>query len=74
MDQLSCPFCGSNKVKIQFNESYNQMKASGRCNRCHTRGPLVSKRIDGFSISVEEHQIIREYLNKEALRLWNNRL
>lgn len=72
MDQLSCPFCGSSKVKIQVNQTYFMIKASGRCNSCHARGPLFSKPID--VLNVEELKNAREYVTSEALKHWNNRI
>ena len=72
MNQITCPFCGSNKVKIQVNQSYNAIKASGRCNSCHARGPLCSKLLRGAK-DVETFKTTREEVTSEALQRWNNR-
>ncbi len=71
MNQLACPFCGSNKVKIQVTKSCYTMKASGRCNSCHARGPINSKVLK--DIDLETLKTAREYVTSEALKRWNAR-
>lgn len=51
----ACPFCGSEKVKIDtksvkagytgIDELVNQVTASVRCNVCHARGPAVGGKV-----------------------------
>lgn len=75
MKQLPCPFCGSDKVKIQINTTWRgDMKASGRCNKCHTRGPIVSTPIPMTELSVEERTSTRQRITEEAIKIWNSRV
>lgn len=69
MSMLSCPFCGSTKVKIQTNKTNYIIKASGRCNSCHARGPLFTT---NFHTS-DDKQIIAKALANKAFDAWNKR-
>ena len=71
MSQLHCPFCGSTSVKIQVNNTYTYVQASGRCNKCHTRGPLVKYT---FKQDWEKREAIKKQVSEQALNLWNNRV
>lgn len=69
MQQNNCPFCGSNKVKIIVANGFTRLKASGRCNCCHARGPIISKEVRSYN----DIENIRKDIIEEATKLWNNR-
>lgn len=74
MDLDFCPFCGSDKTKVQVNRTYSYIKASGRCNSCHARGPLISKSLSGIKFtSIDEIKNIEKDVKKLALKEWNFR-
>ena len=77
-----CPFCGSDKIKVESKKSNNSLspfdRAKGckskftgsvRCNSCFSRGPTVSIACLGESISIAE----RELLSELAYSAWNTR-
>lgn len=71
MELKPCPFCKSKKVKIQTNLSnYNfTVKAAGRCNSCHARGPLFTMSIGGPKN--KDKEIILKELTEKAAKAWN---
>lgn len=84
----ACPFCGSEKVKIDtksvkagytgIDEPVNQVTASVRCNVCHARGPAVGgKVISGRQWKTSllpEWATTKDALCVEAVRKWNTRI
>lgn len=69
MQQNKCPFCGSTKVKIIVTGTYTKLNASGRCNCCYARGPIVSKKF----MSYNDRENVRKEVIEEAINFWNNR-
>lgn len=72
MELRPCPFCKSNKVKIQVScSNYHCVaKAFGRCNKCHARGPLFTKQLYRVDKNKELDNILQELKNK-AIKAWN---
>lgn len=76
-----CPFCGSNKTKIDSQQSKFYGRSDGkyykysiRCNVCHARGPITSSYINLYDSMADGI----EYTTKAELELrvieaWNNR-
>lgn len=81
-----CPFCGSNKLKIEH-KSTSIYKAnligvdactfSVRCNKCHARGATVTGYLrNAFYALTEEAQKVlatQELLENRAAEAWNRR-
>lgn len=67
----SCPFCGSDKLKIDskrtFNYSTNHCSVSIRCMKCHARGPVV-----GVNMPKNQYNE-REICESAAIDTWNRR-
>lgn len=75
MDLLKCPFCGSDKLKVEHKNKFKdirrnfiRMSFSVRCNSCHARGGIVTRDIN-YGKEVEE---ISEAKNN-AIEKWNMR-
>ena len=77
-----CPFCGSDKLKVESKNSTRSLRTadrsagykskftgSVRCNRCFSRGPTVYILCAGDSISLTEKALLDEM----AYAAWNNR-
>ena len=81
-----CPFCGSDKLKIEKKKtqtryygigSLENYTASVRCNVCHARGGTTSGFVRNRRF-VEENNWLKdeisiEELDRRAIELWNNR-
>ena len=53
MELLKCPFCGSDKLKVEHKNKFKdirrnfiRMSFSVRCNSCHARGGIVTRDIN----------------------------
>lgn len=81
MNNKACPFCGSEKLKVDSKTAkrtkyigstrYNTITASVRCNRCFSRGPTVS--MDYLYDNFEDHNRVIKELDIKAFEKWNNR-
>lgn len=72
MDLDFCPFCGSNKTKVQVNRTYSYIRASGRCNSCHARGPIITKSLSSIKFnSIDEITNIEKDVKNLAIDKWN---
>ena len=79
--QERCPFCKSNKLKVESKTSnrgtyvngdfYTRETISIRCKACHARGPTTSC-LYMIRYSPEGEKSINEAIEK-AWELWNNR-
>lgn len=68
----SCPFCGSNKLKVDKNTRNGRIAYSVRCNICHARGGT-----SGFESYRLEHNTLAKEMNKHidsAIKKWNVRV
>lgn len=75
MELLKCPFCGSDKLKVEHKNKFKdirrnfiRMSFSVRCNSCHARGGVVTRDIN-YGKEAEE---ISKAKNK-AIEKWNTR-
>lgn len=75
MELLKCPFCGSDKLKVEHKNKFKdirrnfiRMSFSVRCNSCHARGGIVTRDIN-YGKEAEE---ISKAKNK-AIEKWNMR-
>lgn len=75
MELLKCPFCGSDKLKVEHKNKFKDIRSnfirmsfSVRCNSCHARGGIVTRDIN-YGKEAEE---ISEAKNK-AIEKWNMR-
>lgn len=75
MELLKCPFCGSDKLKVEHKNKFKdirrnfiRMSFSVRCNSCHARGGIVTRDIN-YGKEAEE---ISKAKN-EAIEKWNMR-
>lgn len=75
MELLKCPFCGSDKLKVEHKNKFKdirrnfiRMSFSVRCNCCHARGGVVTRDIPYN----EQINAISEAKN-EAINKWNMR-
>lgn len=89
MNELkSCPFCGSNKLKIQgsgrrigvtgTDEPVAIETFSIRCNVCHARGGTVGGKVILTRLRVREIELpnwasSRDSLKEKAIEAWNRR-
>lgn len=89
MNELKpCPFCGSEKVKIEYNDKtvgYNGLdypvrrrKFSVRCSVCHSRGPTSSGLICAMphpldGITKPSWETPNWELRQGAIDAWNKR-
>ena len=69
---MSCPFCGSDKLKIDskrgtIRRGKQRVSLSVRCNSCHARGPVL-----GIEVDAGRHNEIELY-KEEVMKLWNKR-
>lgn len=67
-----CPFCGSNKLKIDSKRTYNyknkHCSVTVRCMRCHARSPVVG-------VNMPNNQYNERDLCKEVvIAAWNRRV
>ncbi len=85
-DMLPCPFCNSDKLKLEkksvldgytgFDDRVEKHTYSVRCNVCHARGPAVGGRIihiRSVDCQLPSWATTDEALKKEAIALWNLR-
>lgn len=75
MELLKCPFCGSEKLKVEHKNKFKdirrnfiRMSFSVRCNSCHARGGIVTRDIQYDN----QADAISEAKNK-AIEKWNMR-
>ena len=85
----TCPFCGSNKLKIQGTQ--RKIGATGidepvacetysvRCNVCHARGGAVGGKVILTRLRLRESELpkwasSRESLKEKAIEAWNRRV
>ncbi len=75
MELLKCPFCGSDKLKVEHKNKFKdirrnfiRMSFSVRCNSCHARGGIVTRDIQYDN----QADAISEAKNK-AIEKWNMR-
>ncbi len=75
MELLKCPFCWSDKLKVEhknkfkdINRNYIRISFSVRCNSCHARGGIVTRDIQYDN----QADAISEAKNK-AIEKWNMR-
>ena len=75
MELLKCPFCGSEKLKVEHKNKFKdirrnfiRMSFSVRCNSCHARGGIVTRDIQYDN----QADTISEAKNK-AIEKWNMR-
>ena len=70
-----CPFCGGDKLKIDYKSRNGVESYSVRCNKCHARGGTAS--VDIYSVvDTEGYAGIkrnRELVKKKVIELWNTR-
>lgn len=81
-DAAFCPFCGSISVKIEKKrkplagrrETYRFL-LSGRCMKCHARGPVVSGELTFAGTMESYNQNVKklEELENQAMDAWNAR-
>lgn len=68
---LPCPFCGSEKLKIDSKRTFNygnkRCAVAVRCNSCHARGPVA-----GILMPDGQYNE-RELVGDKAADLWNTR-
>lgn len=79
-ERVSCPFCGSVKLKIdqktsgrgKFNPETKRMDklvvVTVRCNKCHARGPTTSIYVDTWRMDPTK------LLEEQAIAAWNRRV
>ena len=72
---LKCPFCGSEKLKVEHKNKFKdihrnfiRMSFSVRCNSCHARGGIVTRDIN---YGKEAEEIFKA--KNEAIEKWNMR-
>lgn len=73
----NCPFCESNKLKIQHKRTskfeyidgkrYNVHTTYVTCNKCHARGPVTSFKMANNEL---DHHLIKQS-ELTAQELWN---
>lgn len=66
-----CPFCGSNKLKVDKNTRNGRITYSVRCNICHARGGA-----SGFESYWFEPDTLAKRMNEHidlAIEKWNVR-
>ncbi|MBQ0099387.1 MAG: Lar family restriction alleviation protein [Firmicutes bacterium] len=80
MEMKPCPFCGSEKLKIDSKtktgldcnwNSVTIYSYSVRCNKCHARGPIYTNKKDR-QCNEYIYKSKQEWID-EAIKLWNNR-
>ena len=77
-----CPFCGSNKTKIEYKGkdiNYRHVRTitmSVRCNRCHARGGTVSGEVPNYTFGKPDSKKLTTIkdLEKLAIERWNGRI
>ena len=82
----NCPFCSSNKLKVEkkkrstryhINGNLDNYTASVRCNVCHARGPAVSGWVRNRRFVNENEwlpdEMYVEELGHLAIEAWNSR-
>ena len=81
-DAVFCPFCGAVNVKIEKKRKPNRgsrdtyrFSVSGRCMKCHARGPVVSGDLTfaGTMESYNKNAKKLEELENQAMEAWNAR-
>ena len=86
MELKPCPFCGGDKLKIEFKtrqmyksdmRGVDPYTVTVRCNKCHARGATVSaylrncfKKLSDKAAAVE---VTKEMAEKMAIEAWNRR-
>lgn len=82
---LPCPFCGSDKLKIDYkstligyngiDERVERWTFSVRCNSCHARGGTVGGKVIPFKYADVERKGIttKEELKDKCITSWNTR-
>lgn len=75
MELLKCPFCGSDKLKVEHKNKFKdicrnfiRMSFSVRCNCCHARGGVVTR-----DISYNDQTNAISEAKNEAINKWNMR-
>lgn len=79
MEPVSCPFCGSKKLKVDHKKQstfkyiegkrYSFFSVTVRCNKCHARGPTVSVSVPTSSLQYS----VDDTLKDKAIESWNTR-
>lgn len=68
----SCPFCGSDKLKIDSKRTFNygtkHCSVSVRCMKCHARGPVI-----GIVVPNNQYNE-RDICNPAVVDAWNRRV
>ena len=75
MELLKCPFCGSDKLKVEHKNKFKdpwkkivRMSFYVMCNRCHAKGSTITK-----DISYSDETIEISKAKNEAIEKWNMR-
>lgn len=88
MELENCPFCGSDRLKIEsksrlagwtgIDARVEYITYSIRCNRCHARGGAVGGKVicshlEVYQDKMPEWATTKEHLKDLAIRAWNRR-
>ncbi len=86
MVMANCPFCGSEKIKIdkksvrdgytELGERVERHTFSVRCNRCYARGPAVGGRVIHYlrsDLPLPKWATTDKTLEERAVEAWNRR-
>lgn len=70
-----CPFCGGEKLKIDYKSRKGLETYSVRCNKCHARGGTASLHVHSMvdTKGYAELKSSREIVKKQAIKAWNTR-
>lgn len=70
-----CPFCGSEKLKVDSKSRDGRMTFSVRCNVCHARGGVTSidKRVVIRELGYKGLRELEKQAGLKAVEIWNTR-
>jgi len=65
-----CPFCGSNKLKLDKQTRNDRTTYSVRCNKCHARGGTSSC----MKLQYNLNRVEENFVMTKAIEHWNQRV